>query len=246
MKLGRKLPIYDGRALHLAKYMVAGQLPSPPLMVDWTSKITVPWGAMLNDKLGDCTCAALGHIAMAVTAYGDGILVVPPDAEIETMYEKIGHYVPGDDSTDNGATEQSAMAYMRKTGLAGVKADAYADINVANLRELLQSIALFGPTYIGVWLSQTDIDNFQAGKGWTDLSDTNSIGGHAVPIVGYDRTAVEVLTWGRKQPTSYEWLKAHMDEAHAMLFFDWINKKGLAPSGFNLGTLQRDLSLVTA
>src|SRR5580658_8869232 len=57
-KLGKKAPKIDSRTLRLAKYLTA--VPPPPASCDWTKGVT-EWGMMLNDALGDCTCAAIGH-----------------------------------------------------------------------------------------------------------------------------------------------------------------------------------------
>lgn len=247
LKLGRLPAIHDGRALYASKYMTAAQLPPAPSFLDWSSVITklgVAWGMDGNDTVGDCTVAALNHIMM-VTSATAGKLVQASLAQIMAMYEAISGYVPGDPNTDVGATEVSALNYMRKHGLNGQKVDAYASLNIALRSELLVACNLFGPIYIGVWLSQTDMDDFEAGKGWTDVSDTNSIGGHAIPIVAYDSSGVEVVTWGRKQAASWHWLMAHMDEAHALILFDWLDKQGVSPGGFNRHQLEVDLKMVT-
>ena len=57
-RLGRKCVKTDSRTLRLAKY--TADLPTPPASSDWTKGIT-QWGMMLNDTLGDCTIAGLGH-----------------------------------------------------------------------------------------------------------------------------------------------------------------------------------------
>lgn len=256
LKLGLVPAIFDGRDLHLSAYINDAHLPPLPIEYDWSRFVKGPWGmdgngpdpqnpSYMPDGVGNCTVAALNHLMMATSASA-GKMVTASIAQIMHMYSAISGYVPGDPSTDNGAMESTALKYMIKHGLAGQKADAYANINIANLRQLHQSIALFGPSYLGVWLSQTDIDDFNAGKGWTDTSDRNSIGGHAVPGIGYYSSGTQVLTWGRLQACSDSWLGVHLTEAHAVLMFDVINAKGLSQNGFKLAQLQHDLRLVTA
>lgn len=61
LKLGRLHRTYDARIPHMSA-LVAGQtLPPPPPSVDWTSGMPRNLGMMLNDTLGDCTCAAVYH-----------------------------------------------------------------------------------------------------------------------------------------------------------------------------------------
>jgi len=242
--LGKNIPRYDGRALHISNYLTIGQLPPAPDTLDWSAAVTVPWQMDFNDMEGCCTIAGLAHIIMATSANA-GKIVIPDADEVDAVYRKLSGY-DGTDATDTGLTEQDAMKYCRQYGLAGQKADAYADINIADVIQLKQSMAIFGPAYIGVWLSDTDIRDFDSGHGWANVSDTTQIGGHAIPIVGYDNSDVEVVTWGRKQPCTWNWLLAHMDEAHALLFYNFINKDtGLSPRGFDLATMERDLGMVT-
>jgi hypothetical protein len=59
MKLGRKAIKTDTRTLALGKYLKPS-LPAPPPSKDWTRGITA-WSMMLNDKLGCCTIAGIGH-----------------------------------------------------------------------------------------------------------------------------------------------------------------------------------------
>src|SRR5437588_3886705 len=61
MKLGKHAPRHDRRTLLLANYLTPNVLPTLPDQEDWGGKVTV-WGMMKNDTIGDCTCAAAGHL----------------------------------------------------------------------------------------------------------------------------------------------------------------------------------------
>jgi hypothetical protein len=67
VKLGKHPVRHDPRTLLMAKYVLPG-LPPPPPTQDWGSKVGANWGMMGNDKIGDCTCAAAGHLVMDWTA----------------------------------------------------------------------------------------------------------------------------------------------------------------------------------
>jgi hypothetical protein len=239
--LGKLPPKLDKRTLKLAHYLELNELPPLQSSVMNSPAVKVPWGMMFNDTEGDCTCAAMGHIVMAITANA-GAVVVPSDDQVQAMYEQIGGYVPGNASTDNGATELDACKYMQQTGLAGVKLDAFADITIINLTDLKYSVQLFGAAYIGVNLPQSAMDNFDAGqKLWSDTTDTNILGGHAVPLIDYDEVGPYCITWGQRQQMTWAWYAQYCDEAHAPLFL-----QGFKPSGLNLAALEADLKLVTA
>ena len=76
-------------------------LPDGPPSLDNTSGIG-GWGEMMNDRLGCCTCSTAGHMIQTWTAQAHNEVTVP-DAAILAAYEAVGGYIPGNDSTDNGA-----------------------------------------------------------------------------------------------------------------------------------------------
>jgi hypothetical protein len=62
--LGR-LPVRrDVRTLALARYVDRAELPQPPVRLDMTRRVP-GWPMYANDRLGDCTCAAAGHMIEA-------------------------------------------------------------------------------------------------------------------------------------------------------------------------------------
>jgi hypothetical protein len=245
MKLGKLPPRIDPRTLKLANYLDPATLPPLLPSVNWSNAVSAAWGMMGNDRVGDCTCAGLGHIVMAVTANA-GVMAVPSDAEILRMYEDIGGYRPGDSNTDKGATELDALLYISSTGLAGAMLDAFADVEAANLDYVKLAVQLFGSVYIGVQLTRFDIAQFEVGASW-DVStrdDGTVVGGHAVPILDFDARGGNCVTWGRLQPFTWAWFSARCDEVHAPLFFKWISDLGTSPSGLDLDRLERDVQAV--
>lgn len=59
MRLGKRHRRHDARTLKMARYLASG-LPAAPPAVDYTRGVT-DFGMMLNDRLGCCTIAAVGH-----------------------------------------------------------------------------------------------------------------------------------------------------------------------------------------
>jgi hypothetical protein len=204
--------------------------------------MTNAWGMMGNDNLGDCTCAAMGHAVQTITSNGDG-LITPPDAEIIKMYEGIGSYDPSDPNSDQGATELDAMKFMASTGLSGVKCDAFADVDHTNLDAVKQTIFLMGGCYIGVEITDRDMNDFEQNRAWTSTRLDRVEGGHALWVPIYDRNGIYVVTWGKLQPASWGWYQSHADEAHALILKAWcVNSLDCSPSGLDLQTLEADLA----
>ena len=71
----------------MAAYLSTG-LPTPPASFDLTTKVP-SWGMMENDQLGDCTCAAAGHLIMEWTVNAGKKMCPPTDKQIVDAYSAI-------------------------------------------------------------------------------------------------------------------------------------------------------------
>src|SRR5215469_7565963 len=92
LKLGKQVARHDPRTLLLASYLTP-QLPTPPASFDLTGKVKA-WGMMDNDQIGDCTCAAAGHLIMEWTANAGRKVFTPSDQQIVGAYSAITGYNP--------------------------------------------------------------------------------------------------------------------------------------------------------
>jgi hypothetical protein len=236
-KLGKKPVRHDPRTFKLARYL--GALPPIPAAIDWTGKVPL-WGMMMNDQVGDCTCASAGHLDMLWTSQASQEFI-PADADILAAYTAITGYNPADPNTDQGADELSVLNYWRNTGIAGRKIQAYAQVTLSNVDQVKAAIAFFGGLYAGVNLPQSAMDATVSGLNWSNVTDTNIQGGHAIPIVAYDASGLTCVTWGQSQRMTWEWLAKYGDEAYVVLSPDWVGANGLSPSGFNIDQLNQDL-----
>lgn len=256
LPLGKNSPRRDSRNLRFAKY--SANLPAPPSVCNWTNPVT-SWPMMLNDTLGDCTCAAAGHMQQCWTA-NVGVEFIPTDAQIESAYELVGGYVPGNPSTDNGADEVTVLNSWRQTGIAGRKISAYVAVNPQNATEVKQAINLFGGIYTGLamplaWQGTQTWDAPSSGvcarvyralvgdSQWTP----GSWGGHAVPVLDYDTKGYTPITWGSDAyRITSSGFAAYCDEAYAVVSQDFLNAKGVDPQGFDVAQLMADLQEVAA
>jgi hypothetical protein len=243
MKLGRKAIKTDSRTLALRDYLTPALSPPPPA-VDWTKGIA-NWGSMLNDTLGDCTIAGIGHAIQVWTSHAAKAIVTTPDPTIQSYYEKWDGYVPGNASTDSGGIELDVLNNWQKQGFDGHALLAFADPKVANLVEIRQSIALFGGVYIGLSLpisAQTQDVWDVVPKGGANAKK-GSWGGHCVFVAGYDAHGFTCITWGQLKTMTVVFWNKYCDEAHTLLSHDWIKAKG-SPHGFNQTQLETDLKAI--
>ena len=246
-KLGKQFPKYDKRTFKLARYLTPA-LPPPPPARQWSSAIKMPCGQMLNNQLGDCAIAAVGHGVQVMTA-NTGVEETIEDADIEAAYEAAGGYNPNDPSTDNGCTLLDVLNYWRKTGVGGHQILAY--VQVETLDHVKAAIEYFGGLYIGIGLPFTAQD--QIGDVWdvppggaTGSGAPYTWGGHAVWLPDFDATGFDVITWGQRQRMTLAFQQTYMDEGYAVVTQDFIDKiTQSTPAGINLALLQQDLAQVT-
>jgi hypothetical protein len=247
LKLGKQVARYDPRTLMLASYLTKA-LPAPPASFDVSSKVHA-WGMMDNDQIGDCTCAAAGHLIMEWTANAKSKMVTPTDTQIVAAYSAITGYNPTTGANDNGAQEIDVLNYWRQSGIAGHKISAYMALEPSNHIHIQDSVYIFGGCYIGVQLpvsAQAQTQNHQPWSvppgGPTGDGKPGSWGGHAVPVVAYDAHGLTVVTWGALQVMTWTFWDTYCDESYALISSDYLTGKQQTPEGFNQRQLQEDLA----
>jgi hypothetical protein len=243
-KLGKLPALHDPRTFQLARYLRASGLPTPPAAQDF-EKLVKGWPMMKNDTIGDCTCAAAGHMIEQWTTYS-GKPFTPTDQQVVAAYAAITGYNPSTGANDNGALLIDVLNYWRRTGIAGRKILAFAALEPKNHTDFKDALYLFGNVYIGVALplsAQNQAVWAVPPGGPTGRGAPGSWGGHAIPIVAYDSRGLTVVTWGALKRMTWTFLDLYCDEAYAVLSHDWLdNTKQVTPANFDLATLQQDLS----
>jgi len=226
-------------------------IPAPPSAVDWYSHITT-WPMYLNDQLGDCVEAEMGHHEQVLSCYGSGTAVSVLDSAVLKVYEDVGGYDPakgpsGDNPTDNGTNIQDALTYWVKTGIAAHRIAAFAEVDVKNVTELKTTVALFGPLSIGVNLPNSAVTQTNKGQPWNVVKTDGGIaGGHCVALVGYDDTYWNAITWGMVQKVTPAWLGKYLEEAWAPVSAEWVAAQtGNDPDGVDLSTLGDEFAELT-
>ena len=243
MKLGKKPPQYRSNTPRLANYVAA--LPAPLPSLDLSTKLQ-NLGMMLNDRLGDCTCATVGHIIQTWTSLTRPTQLILPDSDIEALYEGACGYNPADPSTDQGGIEAAVLDYWRDTGIAGDKIVGWCSIQPGDHDEVKQGLMIFGSIFIGVDLpiscQKQDVWDVPTG-GPTGPGAPGSWGGHAIPVVAYDADGLTVITWGTLKKMTWAFWDAYCDEAHGPVSQDWL-ENGKTPEGFAWSDLLADMALL--
>jgi hypothetical protein len=207
---------------------------------------------MLNDSLGDCTIASIGHGVQVLTA-NSGTEMTLPDQAILEAYEAVSGYNPVTGANDNGAVELDVLNYWRQVGVGGHKLDAYAALHPQSQRELMEAIYLFGGAYLGLalplaWQSASVWDVPHHLWFWERYQwQPGSWGGHAVWACDYDARGVTVVTWGQLQRITWQGFFTYCEEAYAPLaVLDWTSGKSQAPNRIDAQALLADLQAITS
>lgn len=244
-KLGKKPVRRDLRTLQLENYIA--HLPIPPDSTDWSSK-AAPFPMFLNDKIGDCTCAAAAHMIEVWTKNAKLREVELTDTRVLKAYEDISGYDSDTGENDNGAVELDVLNFWRKRGIGGHRILAYTSINTGHLDNIKTACWLFGGIYVGLELPITaqkqEIWDVIDDGGLNPDSAIGSWGGHAVSIHQYDSDGLTCITWGQLQRMTWQFFRTYCEEAYAVLSRDWL-RKNQAPNGFAITELLADLTEVT-
>lgn len=243
LKLGRGPVKHDKRTLRMLAYVTA-KLPAPPAAL--APPTVKSWPMFGNDRLGDCTIAAIGHMIQAWTA-AIGALKTLSLTVIKRVYWLTGTPpaktgVPGG-PTDDGRSELDILNYFRKTGVGGHRILAFTKFPAVRDDQMRTAVWLFGGAYLGLAMpltAQTQKVWDVVGNGHSGPSAPGSWGGHAVNAVGYTDQGVIVVTWGALMLVTWAFIDTYCDEAYALVSQDFVGTKG-TPAGFNLQQLLADV-----
>jgi len=240
-----KLPVRtDVRTLRLARYVDIAKLPPAPSTLDLTAHVP-DWPMYANDRIGDCTIAAAGHMIEAWTAAGHGAAVEVSESSVLAAFDRVKSVDP--QTGEEGAVELDVLKDWRRHGVGHHRIAAFASVSIRDHALVRAAAWLFGGLYIGLALPVTA----QSQEVWdwtgsfTGDARPGSWGGHAVDVVGYDGAVLTVITWGAPKELTWRFWDRYVDEVYCILSRDFLDGDR-APNGFDLDALRADLALVTA
>ena len=243
LKLGKKPYRHDERTLQLHDYLL--QLPYIPAISHWPN--VSPLGMLLNDQLSDCAIAAPLHMEM-IWSKENGTGFMATDQQALDGYKKVGGYVPGDPSTDNGCVMLDVLKEWVKNGFGGrPPISAFVQVNPKNHNHVRAASFLFGGLFVGVALpisAQTQTDWDVPPQGPTGNGTPGSWGGHAIAIPGNDYRGLDTITWGTRIKQSWNFWDTYVDEAYAVLSKDFAQYPNVLHNVFDFAKLQADLQVV--
>ena len=230
LKFGR-LPGHVPTGLRELSYYAAGPLPKAP------AKFDVPdvgdWGMCANDHYGCCGVAGLQHLYMADAAQIHRTEVFPDDEQL------VSYYLDYTQGQDSGVVLADFLAHVRRNGYYGHSVSAYAPVAVHDVPTLQFAIWAYDAAYCGIAVTEQMQQDFQERRPWTlESLESPVLGGHCIPIIGYDSNFLYAVTWGQIQPIAYSAWHYMAEEAWAVLAGELDHGDG---HGVSLRALQADL-----
>jgi hypothetical protein len=250
VKLGRKRPVARLPRLSLHNYLKRG-IPAPPPSCDYSGSAAASLSKIYeNDTLGDCVIACMAHVVGVLTGGSGPVPFLYSDDQIIALYGAIGGYVPGDESTDQGCDEQTALGYWENNGapVGSHKIAGWIAVNPADPTEIRTALWIFENLVFGFEMPDAWINPFPSSPGftWSVAGRPDEQNGHCVAGIGYSTEAVAISTWGMTgwiadaAIAKYCASSAH-GELYAVVSQDGINKATQkSPNGFDWSQLIAD------
>jgi len=248
-KLGRLARTHDKR-IPMLHTLMAGMAPQPVKPeVDYTKGMPSNLGMMLNDTLGDCTCAAYYHAIQVWTFNALKSMVTEPDPDVEALYEQACGYKPAQGGEGPGGNEQHVLTFILKKGAPSGpggqqrhQIDAFVEVDVQNVDNIKRAIYDCGVAYIGFNVPQYIMPPGQNPLPVWDVepkADNTIVGGHAVVLAGYNAAGARLISWGNYYTMTWAFFAKFVDEAYAIADPDWLSTKKTTPGGLSLQQLEQ-------
>jgi hypothetical protein len=236
--------------------MMRGRAPLPPIpdSADYGAKLPADVGMLMNDSLGDCTCAGVLHAIQTWTANA-GTIAPVTDANALVLYEAWAGYNPGapratdgTNPTDAGADEQTILTDWATEGFyltAGGPVDrlaAFVELDPRNQGDVRRAIYTGAVVYIGFNVPKSLENTDPAPFSWDVVpGQTQSVGGHCVILNSYTLSDFGLVSWGLKYRMTNAFFSTFCDEAYALVSTDWIAAGGATPLGMSLADLEKQM-----
>lgn len=233
-KLGKQPPRHDPRTYRVT----APDRHQIPDVCDYSRGIK--YDMLGNDKAGDCVFASRGHLLLTWTTHAQAPLRINATDAL-TDYADVTGYNPQTGANDNGTVMLDAMKRWQRNGYTrpGQTRDYlthYASIQPTDTRAIKRAVYGLGGIMAGIQVP-SGFMSLPAGRSWdmTQITDTASVGGHCIPIVGYTPYGIYFVTWGERTFMPWETFAQIADECWLVMSREnWTQTDGLTPLGLEI------------
>ena len=194
---------------------VLAATPVEPIAIPPSADYLKPfdaWDSRGNDKFGVCVASAWAHLRRIVSSKLGRREVYPDLNQVFQFYKTQNpEFDPslyeegGKTPYDKGMQIQQGLNYLHQHGGPdGVKAIAFASVDVKNIKSIHAALATFGSLWLHVHVLDNNFQENHNRKPWTVSTAEYLGGGHAV-IAGAYATEIRFVTWGGVSTFSTEY-----------------------------------------
>jgi len=205
-------------------------------------------GAMLNDRLLNCTFAAFYH-ALQVWSFNaaggaSARMLTASNVYVKKLYTLACGYDPVKPGEGPGGKAQPVLKYLLKHGAPigprrRNKVLAYIEVDPRQVDDVKRAINDCGLVYVGFNAPKyLGPQNRHLPKVWdVDPANRRFIGGHAVAVPGYDEQTLDLISWGRFYKMTWNFFGKYVEEVYAIADRAWIDATGRTPGGLTIEEL---------
>lgn len=223
---------------------LTGVIPAHPTNVDYLSRLA-NWNMLGNDQYGDCVAVTWANLRRLTTA----TLTTeqyPDLTEVIALYATQNPNFPTD---DNGMDIQTCLEYLvSQGGPDGVHALAFAKVDHTSLDEMTAATAIFGGIWVGVYVQQANMTEFDQGQPWDYVAGSQVVGGHSVLVGGYNSATptndLKFITWAKETSFTDRFVANELEEAWVVIWPEHLGSKAFQ-EGVDLAHLAEDYTALT-
>lgn len=262
---GKTKATYDSRDLRYADYRTAlaveNHLPTIPASFghggDFSNWLMLGNGpddtvAPGFQGCGDCAWAAPAHSTMQIFHEAGKPIPVFSGKTVVDQYAEYSGYNIQTGANDNGSNMRDVLnwrqgkGYRDDTGTLH-KIGPYVSLEPGNIEHVKEATYLFESLEIGIEVPSSAQNQFIEGKPWSVVPGSEIEGGHAIVLIGNPAPYIfEVITWGKRQLVTEEFLKKYMDESWAYISPErYASVTGKTYEGYENADMELFLRLVS-
>lgn len=222
-KLGKRPPSAKP-TLALADFVTPAVLtPAHPGRAD--NLRGLPYGMYGNDRFGVCGPTSVANSRILITGDLGGAVIAPSQDDVYDLYRRSGNpsFDPATGADDNGVDVKSMLAEVVRNGIGGLRAVAFASVNVHLLGQVRAAIDIFGFLILGVNLERAQQSQTSTGTWDYSPTDSSEWGGHAILAGAYTSAHnvaadVKAITWAQQIGLTDRFWNHQTDEAYVLIW----------------------------
>ena len=195
-KLGL-LPPKNAPALKFKSFLRA--IPEHPAARNYLTPLS-NWKVLGNNRYGVCAAVEWSNSRRLMNFSMNGVDVYPTQEQVFELYKS--QNPSGSRTQDDGMDYQTLLEHLHTYGGPdGVKAKAFARVDVNDLEEVKAAVYIFGEVWLGVGIQQENMNDFYSQRPLNYYPGKPVLGGHAILEGGYKGLSdndLRVVTWGEE------------------------------------------------